>query len=243
MIDIQLYRMRIGLHYALHCKVKGLKYLSSFELLIILSRLLIRSGDIELNPGPNLLESESDSITMDYVSISKYFSIVHYNIQSVSNKIDLIGAEISNFSVICLTETWLNDHTANDSISLDWYKFYRLDRGGDNHGGLCVYTKDNVFSRRRNDLELPNIESFGLKSLFIIENSSLVHFTDLQILLPKLCLLSNIQSVLPLIPILMMYLLQATLISIPLKMPLTKKFLLLSTIQCNLDDRGADSLY
>ena len=59
--------MRIGLHCALHCKVKGLKYLSSFELLIILSLLLIRSGDIELNPGPNLPESESDSITMDDV--------------------------------------------------------------------------------------------------------------------------------------------------------------------------------
>ena len=155
--------MRIGLHYALHCKVKGLKYLSSFELLIILSLLLIRSGDIELNQGPNLLESESDSITMDDVSISKYFSIVHYNIQSVTNKIDLIGAELSNFSVICLTETWLNDHTANDSILLDGYKLYRCDRGGDNHGGVCVYTKDNVFSRRRNDLELPNIECIWIE--------------------------------------------------------------------------------
>ena len=163
MIDIQLYRMRIGLHYALHSKVKGLKYLSSFELLIILSLLLIRSGDIELNPGPNLLNSESDSITMDDVTISKYFSIVHYNIQSVTNKIVLIGAELSNFSVICLTETWLNDHTANDSISLDGYKLYHRDRGGDNHGGICVYTKDNVFSCRRNDLELPNIECIWIE--------------------------------------------------------------------------------
>ena len=74
---------------------------SSFELLIILSLLLIQSEDIELKPGPNLLERESDSITMDDVSISKYFSIVHYNIQSVTNKIDLIGAELSNCSVIC----------------------------------------------------------------------------------------------------------------------------------------------
>ena len=70
------------------------------------------------------------------------------------------------------------------------------------------------------------LSAFGLKSLFIIEKSSLVHFTDLLIPLPKLCLLSKIQSVLPLIAILMMYLLQATLISIPVKLPLTKKFLL-----------------
>ena len=205
MIDIQLYRMRIGLHYALHCKVKGLKYLSSFELLIILSLLLIRSGDIELNPVPNLLESESDSITMDDVSISKYFSIVHYNIQSVTNKIDLIGAELSNFSVICLTETWLNDHTANDSLSLDGYKVYRRDRGGDNHGGICVYTKDNVFSRRQNDLKLPNIESIWIEITVHHRKFLLwVHFTDLRILLPKLWLLSKIQLVLPLIAISMM---------------------------------------
>ena len=68
------------------------------------------------------------------------------------------------------------------------------------------------------------LSAFGLKSLFIIENFSLVHFTDLRILLPKLCLLSKIQLVLPLIAILMMCLLQATLISIPLKVPLTNIF-------------------
>ena len=32
-----------------------------------------------------------------------------------------------------------------------------------NHGGICVYTKDNVFSRRRNDRELPNIECIWIK--------------------------------------------------------------------------------
>ena len=97
------------------------------------------------------------------MSISKYFSIVHYNIQRVTNKIDLIGAELSNFSVICLTETLLNDRTANDSISLDGYKLYCRDRGGDNHGGVCVYSKDSVFSHRRYDLELPNIECIWIE--------------------------------------------------------------------------------
>ena len=145
MIDIQLYRMRIGLHYALHCKVKGLKYLSSFELMIILSFMLIQSVDIELNPGP----SESDSITMDGISTSKYFSIVHYNIQCVTNRIDLIRSPLSNFSVICVTETWLIKHTTNDSISLDGYQLYHGDRGGENHRGICVFTKDNLFSHHR----------------------------------------------------------------------------------------------
>lgn len=158
MSDIQLYRMRIGLHYVRHCKVKGIKHITLFELLIILSLLLQRSGDIELNPGPNLSQTETDSITMDDALLTKYFSIVHYNIQSITNKIDLIGTELRNFSIICLTETWLNQNIPDDSIKLDGFKLYRRDRGGDNHGGVCVYIKDNVFSRRRSDLELPNIE-------------------------------------------------------------------------------------
>ena len=75
----------------------------------------------------------------------------------------MIGAELGNFSVICLTKTWLNDHTANISISLDAYKLYRCDRGGDNQGEICVFTKDNVFSCRRNDLELPSIECIWIE--------------------------------------------------------------------------------
>ena len=60
--DLSTYRLRIGLHYHRHLKVKGLKFLSTFELLIVLSLILIRCGDIELNPGPEL-DSDSSSST------------------------------------------------------------------------------------------------------------------------------------------------------------------------------------
>ena len=35
--------------------------------------------------------------------------MVHYNVQSVFNKLDLIEVELSDFSIISLTETWLNE--------------------------------------------------------------------------------------------------------------------------------------
>ena len=95
--------MRIGLHYGRHCKIKGMKHLTLFELTIIRSLLLIRSGDIEPNPGPNTPNTDSESL--DESLISNYFSIVHYNIQSISSKVDLIGSELRNFNIICLTET------------------------------------------------------------------------------------------------------------------------------------------
>ena len=40
MIEIQVYRMRIGLHYCRQTKVKGIDHLNYFEIYIIMSTLL-----------------------------------------------------------------------------------------------------------------------------------------------------------------------------------------------------------
>ncbi|MCG8048536.1 MAG: hypothetical protein N0E48_23450, partial [Candidatus Thiodiazotropha endolucinida] len=60
--------------------------------------------------------------------------------QSITNKIDLMGIELRIFFyyLLGLTKIYLTTPYYN--------------------GGMCVYIKDNVFSRRWNDLELPNIE-------------------------------------------------------------------------------------
>ena len=90
--------------------------------------------------------------------IKDKFSVVHYNVQSITNKIDILESELRNFDIKCLTETWLDERTSNDTISLKVYNLYRRDRVGDNHGGICEYAKQNVHSRRRQDIELANIE-------------------------------------------------------------------------------------
>ena len=119
MISIEVYRMRIGLHYSRHAKVKGIAHLNFFELLIVLSLLFI--GGIERNPGP-LSSSSEDSISLLSATehiIEDKFSIVHYNIQSIANKIDLIQSELCNFDVICITESWLDGRTADDDIKIE----------------------------------------------------------------------------------------------------------------------------
>ena len=55
MIALEIFRMRIGLHYSRQVKVKGIEHLNFFEFLIIISLLFI-SG-IERNPGPVLSAS------------------------------------------------------------------------------------------------------------------------------------------------------------------------------------------
>lgn len=116
---LETYRARIGCHYVRHSKVKGLEYLTVFDFFVILSTLLLKCGDVELNPGPssdssisspntsNLASSISsssipDTPTYSDAVIRDKFSIVHYNIQSLRSKTDLIEAELNNFDVICL---------------------------------------------------------------------------------------------------------------------------------------------
>ena len=166
MNEIEIYRMRIGMNYSRQRKVKGLDCLNLFESLIIMSLLLM--AGIERNPGPlseaSALSAES-VLTMDDSVIKAKFSVVHYNVQSLSNKVDLIQSELSNFDIICLTETWLDQRTIDDDLALNGFNLHRRDRPGDHHGGICVYVNQNIFSRRRNDLELPNIENVWIEVL------------------------------------------------------------------------------
>ena len=55
-------------------------------------------------------------------------------------------------------------HTHNsDTLNIQGFKLYRRDREGDSHGGICVYAQQNLYSRRRNDLELPDIECIWIE--------------------------------------------------------------------------------
>ena len=64
--------MRIGLHYGRHAKEKGIEHLNHFELLIIMSLLLI--AGIERNPGP-LSESSESSANSNSIYQSRSISL------------------------------------------------------------------------------------------------------------------------------------------------------------------------
>ena len=150
--------MRTGLHYCLQTKCKGIEYLNYFELLVIMSMLLIAGR--ERNPGPisDSSVSSSDSITSAEEKASKdKLSVVPYNVQSILNKLDLIETELRHFDVICITESWLDQRTSDEDLNLNGYTLFRRDRVRDNHGGICVYVRDSIYSYRHNEIELPNI--------------------------------------------------------------------------------------
>jgi len=73
-------------------------------------------------------------------------SVLHYNVQSLRNKVDLIQSECSNFDIVALTESRLDTSIENDTISMNsFHPPERKDRQYDYHGGVIVYVKESLY--------------------------------------------------------------------------------------------------
>lgn len=112
-----------------------------------LSIILLCSGDIHPNPGPSTTSSSdslssssnmSDSI-FNSLSLNHNLSFVHYNVQSIISKLEILHAELLQFDILAFTETWLGPVTDTNDLILDSYNIpERKDRVGDTHGGVMV---------------------------------------------------------------------------------------------------------
>ena len=121
--------------------------------------LLLQAGDVHPNPGPSSTASDSsisrissESIS-SYLNISHHLSFVHYKVQSILTKLDLLTADLADFDILAFSEV------LTDSILLpSYFKPERKDHVTDPHGGVAIYVKDSIIYTRRHDLELPGIE-------------------------------------------------------------------------------------
>ena len=129
--------------------------------------LIYRCGDICKNPGPSSLSSSSLSSLVDsYVDLFsniRYKDLVKFsclNVQSLLPKLPIVEAEFGDRDIILLTETWLKDEIHDNDLKLINFKTpYRKDRGGERMGGgVLIYVRDIIPSKRRQDLEVVNIE-------------------------------------------------------------------------------------
>ena len=121
--------------------------------------LLNISGDIHPNPGPSTSTSSSFASSVDMSGILRSpnsLSLVHYNVQSLLPKLDLLVAEFSSFDILTFSETWLSDSVTNDQISIPGYsKPIRRDRPYNSYDTWLVKfnplkSESLVISRKRN---------------------------------------------------------------------------------------------
>ena len=100
--------------------------------------------------------------------------IAHSNINGLRNKIDDISVNLSEYDIICVSETKLNEHFQTTNLLIDSYHNpIRKDRNINNGGGLLIYIKNNIFYRHRPDLESADVENIwveirSLKNKYLI---------------------------------------------------------------------------
>ena len=123
-------------------------FLQLFTFLHIIRLTLIVSGDIESNPGPEILYNQN-------------LSLCHWNLNGIAAnnfaKISLLEAynTIHNFDLICISETFLDsDYSSDDQrLSLQGYAMIRSDHPSNTkRGGVCIYYKEHLPFIRRNDI-------------------------------------------------------------------------------------------
>lgn len=133
-------------HIVMNYLLKSFYTNLSFTMILLI--LILLDNDIAENPGP----------------FSDEISIFHVNARSVRKKLDYIESVGFDSSLICITESHLDDKVLDDDIKLDGYydKPFRKDRNCFG-GGVLVYVSTTLKVKRRVDLEYDNHEFIWLQ--------------------------------------------------------------------------------
>ena len=104
--------------------------------------LILRSGDVHQNPGPE-----------------KFLAMMHWNCNSLlahqGIRIPLIESYnlLNKYDIIAITETALHDSVSDESINIEGYIPIRKNLlPGVTHGGVLLYHKDSLAVQERSDL-------------------------------------------------------------------------------------------
>lgn len=97
----------------------------------VIFMLLFLSGDIETNPGP----CTGTQYTLD---------IFHLNIRSIRNKLDSLLSLVSDFDILCFTESHLNSSIPDRNVFIDGFNtIFRKDKNSFG-GGIIVYISNSL---------------------------------------------------------------------------------------------------
>ena len=134
-------------------------------------------GDLYKNQNHNsdmtkceyYLEDRFRSKISNYFSNNSPFSVLHFNVRSLINKLDDLQQYLEElehkFSVIGISETWLNNDNESQ-IQLPGYSFVNNNRNTKTGGGVGMFISSVISFHIRNDL---NLQRDGLLESFFIE--------------------------------------------------------------------------
>ena len=112
----------------------------------LFQHLLLLSGDISLNPGPDQIYELKNEIWSPFKKRGLHF--LHININSLLPKIDELRsiAGKSNAAIIGISETKLDNSVLNSEIDIENYTIIRRDRNRNGGGVACYIRRDICFN-------------------------------------------------------------------------------------------------
>ena len=123
-------------------------------------RNLLKDNFLDENLMPNSTSHfysslEFNSLVANRQLTENKLSFLHLNIRSIRNKFDALLNYLHllthKFSIIGLTETWLNDMDG-DNFKIPGYNLTKVNRQNKGGGGICIFTRENIKIKLRNDL-------------------------------------------------------------------------------------------
>ena len=109
-------------------------------------------------------------------------SILLSNVMSLAPKIDEVRhhVEYANLDLVCLTETWLQEHIHDNVVAISGHNLIRLDRKEGVHGGVCMFIKDSIQYSLLDDLFDSSVEVLWVKirpnrSAMLLLGQSIIH--------------------------------------------------------------------
>ena len=110
---------------------------------------------MESNPGPR---SQTDDATI--------LPVFHINIRSLRNKISYLSDIASEYDIICVSETHLDEFVNTSDIKIDGYYPHPIRKDRNAHGGgLVIYISERLLVKRQEHLQF-NTESIWVKVIF-----------------------------------------------------------------------------
>ena len=105
-------------------------------------------------------ETVISQVSMPFQESTSKAIFCHLNARSLLSKLDEMRCTISAAKrpvVFGVSETWLDSSVTNGEVSITSYDLHRRDRNGKG-GGVLVYVPEACRSKRREDLEVSEIE-------------------------------------------------------------------------------------
>lgn len=93
------------------------------------------SGDIELNPGPT--DGQIDTLDIFHLYFIYFISI--HCIRSIRHKIQSLENFVSDFDILCFTETQLDCNVCDNEILLNGYDTIFCRDRNSHGGGILIY--------------------------------------------------------------------------------------------------------